>query len=517
MIRKIYTLLILGICLGFMACSDDNEELNSAASEPVIKFPMEQLDVDLNLVDNLPVVAVIKSELGLKSVNMQIKTNTETIDYKTVTEFFNEKSYSLSEELAYDATYEAFIVNAVDKLNRTVTATLPISVTDVVERPVIVFDPAEIIYDEMAENPVMPRTTFKVTSEAGLKKVEMFLVSADGQNPMGTAALNGEPEYSYDELIQYKEGDKGFKVKAEDNYGYTTIATLPVTYKTVPVPVLELKNTEPINADSGVDTEIPMHITSVRGIREIIIYNIEDGKEVEALKLTQNNEKELDIAPKIKLTNNTSAVKVVVSDGREGKEVSATVKAYVDMEVAIVQIASQFLANSGTDKYPGALGLLSLKDMKTYSIDYALASEENAANVDFKFYCFGGSATPRLYSMNNTEKDGEYSGSTGKLTSIKVKNATGFMLIDFAFDYDNATYKSIKEHPSLKPSVVSSTKLTPFEVGDVIAFRTGNSSTSGGGRVGVMKVISMTAPKEIDSSNATKRVMTLEIKFPKKK
>ena len=239
MIRKIYTLLILGICLGFMACSDDNEELNSATSEPVIKFPMEQLDVDLNLVDNLPVVAVIKSELGLKSVNMQIKTNTETIDYKTVTEFFNEKSYSLSEELAYDATYEAFIVNAVDKLDRMVTATLPISVTDVMERPVITFDPAEIIYDEMAENPVMPKTTFKVTSEAGLKKVEMFLVSADGQSPMGTAALNGETEYSYDELIQYKEGDKGFKVKAEDNYGYTTIATLPVRIPSLSMLILE--------------------------------------------------------------------------------------------------------------------------------------------------------------------------------------------------------------------------------------------------------------------------------------
>ena len=517
MIRKIYTLLILGICLGFMACSDDNEELNSAASEPVIKFPMEQLDVDLNLVDNLPVVAVIKSELGLKSVNMQIKTNTETIDYKTVTEFFNEKSYSLSEELAYDATYEAFIVNAVDKLNRTVTATLPISVTDVVERPVIVFDPAEIIYDEMAENPVMPRTTFKVTSEAGLKKVEMFLVSADGQKPSGTATLSGENEYEFDEMIQYKEGDKGFKVKAEDAYGYTTIATLPVTYKTVPVPVLELKNTEPINADSGVDTEIPMHVTSVRGVKEIVIYRIEDGQDVEALRLKQNGEKELDIAPEIKLTNNTSAVKVVVSDGREGKEVSATVKAYVDMVVATVQIASQAIANSGTDKYPGALGLLSLQDMKTYSIDYAIASAENASNVDFKFYCYGGAAEPRLYGMTNTEKDKEFqAGSTGKLTDIKVKNATAFAILDAGnFNYDDATYKYIKDN--ILASTVSSTKLTGFDAGSIIAFRTGNTSVSGGGRVGIMKVISISAPKEIDSSNATKRVMTLEIKFPKKK
>ena len=44
MIRKIYTLLILGLCLGFAACSDDNDGLDPNAAAPVIKFPMEQLD-----------------------------------------------------------------------------------------------------------------------------------------------------------------------------------------------------------------------------------------------------------------------------------------------------------------------------------------------------------------------------------------------------------------------------------------------------------------------------------------
>lgn len=47
MIRKIYTLLILGLCLGFAACGDDNDGLDPNAAAPVINFPMEQLDVDL--------------------------------------------------------------------------------------------------------------------------------------------------------------------------------------------------------------------------------------------------------------------------------------------------------------------------------------------------------------------------------------------------------------------------------------------------------------------------------------
>ena len=33
MIRKIYTLLILGLCLGFAACSDDNDGLDPNAAD----------------------------------------------------------------------------------------------------------------------------------------------------------------------------------------------------------------------------------------------------------------------------------------------------------------------------------------------------------------------------------------------------------------------------------------------------------------------------------------------------
>lgn len=48
---------------------------------------MEQLDVDLNKVDNLPVVAVIKSQAGLQSVTMKLQTVEGVTEYKTVTEF----------------------------------------------------------------------------------------------------------------------------------------------------------------------------------------------------------------------------------------------------------------------------------------------------------------------------------------------------------------------------------------------------------------------------------------------
>lgn len=91
--------------------------------------------------------------------------------------------------MEYNANYEAFIIEATDKLNHVTSGTLPIAVTDVMARPVITFDPEEIVYDEMDENPVIPRTTFEVVSEAGLKVVEVYLVSATGQESKGSVEL----------------------------------------------------------------------------------------------------------------------------------------------------------------------------------------------------------------------------------------------------------------------------------------------------------------------------------------
>ena len=505
MIRKIYTLLMLGLCLGFAACSDDNVGLDPNSAAPVIKYPMEQLDVDLNKVDNLPVVAVIKSQAGLQSVTMKLQTVEGVTEYKTVTEFFNPNSYSLSENLEYNANYEAFIIEATDKLNHVTSGTLPIAVTDVMARPVITFDPEEIIYDEMDENPVMPRTTFKIVSEAGLKKVERFLVSVDGQTSKGGDVLNGDKIFEYDELIEYKEGDKGFKVKAEDIYGNITISTLQVSYKTVPVPVLTLGK-ELITTDEGVDTEVPMHIESVRGIREVVIYRIEKGIETEILRKGFSGDKNLDYNPKVQLTEETSQIKIVVSDGREGKDVNGTVKTYVSMEVVDLQVGSQKMANAEP------FALISLKDMKTYSVDEAIVSEESAKNIDIKFYAASNSGviTFRLYSPENVDgKNGEYAGSTGKLTALKKMNMTRFAKLS-NFDYEQATRSSIEEEFGKATTAARA----DVNVGDIIGFKTGGSSSAGGGRIGVIKIVDISDKMGTD---ATKRIATVEIKFPKQK
>lgn len=511
MIRKLYTLLLIGLCLNLVACSDDTKELDKTTAAPTIQFPMEQLDIDLNKADNLPVVAVIKSGVGLKEIHMKIQKAEGTEEYKTVTEFFNENSYSLSETPNYAADYQAFIIDAVDQLDRVTTATLPFSITDIMGQPEIVFDPAEIVYDEMEENPVMPRTHFTATAEAGLKQIEMYLSTSEGQTQYGQTVTSFEKpnEYTFNELVQYQENARGFKVKVEDQYGNVKIATLKVSYRTAPAPELTV-NTDPIFADESETKAIHAKVSSVRGLRTLIVYRMEDGKEVEALKQSMNGENNWEGDLNIPLTDATSSIRIVADDGK--KQTEAIIVTYVNMVYQEVQIASQKAGKSSFDKYPDVYSCLSLKDMKTYSVDYILASKENATNVDFKFYCYGGQAVPRLYSMDNTGKDGEFG-----LKGIPAKNMTRFVKIN-NFDFDNATAASIAK--ALEDGTIVSSQMSaevnPCESGDIIAFKTGGSSSSGGNRYGVMKVTNITAPKDVDPKDVTKRVMTIAIKFPKK-
>ena len=114
--------------------------------------------------------------------------------------------------------------------------------------------------------------------------------------------------------------------------------------------------------------------------------------------------------------------------------------------------------------------ILSFKDLKTYSVDYALTSADNAKNVDLKFYCMGKGSNvasePRLYSINAAKSD-EYKGSNGAgLNTAAVKNRT--MLAKLSdFDYDNATVTSIASE--ISASLIVKEDLIPITEGDIIA------------------------------------------------
>ena len=117
--KRLFTILAgIFAVMSFAACNDD-EGIDPSAAEPTITYAYDTLEADLNVVDNLPVVAIVKSEAGLKSVSLSINTSDgETVPVTTVTEFFNARSYSLAEEINYESNYTEAVIEAVDLLGR---------------------------------------------------------------------------------------------------------------------------------------------------------------------------------------------------------------------------------------------------------------------------------------------------------------------------------------------------------------------------------------------------------------
>lgn len=93
---------------------------------------------------------------------------------------------------------------------------------------------------------------------------------------------------------------------------------------------------------------------------------------------------------------------------------------------------------------------------------------------------------------------------------MEVQNKTRLLAVP-GFDFDNATAESISN--AISASNITSNKINPFVVGDIIAFKTADTSTAGGGRIGVMKILSDT---QVVSNNPTARIITVSIKLPKK-
>ena len=169
----IYTFIVFFGLSFLQSCEDPTPSIDPNSLLPKITFAFDSLEADLNLVDNLPIVAVVQSEAGLKSVDMIIKTGSEDIHYKTVTEFFNEHSYSLAEKVQYKPEYLQFVVEATDKLDRKTVASLELSIIDIKECPKVIFDPEMIVYDDLEGGPM--RTQIHSHIEAGLLKLEMYL------------------------------------------------------------------------------------------------------------------------------------------------------------------------------------------------------------------------------------------------------------------------------------------------------------------------------------------------------
>lgn len=492
------------------ACSD-GEGLDPSSAEPVVAYPYDKLVADLNRVDNLPVVAVVRSEAGLRSVSLSILTEQEeSIPVTSVTEFFNPSSYSLSEAVNYKAGYVAALVEVEDLLGRCVSSRLPIEIIDVVEAPTVVFTPEKIEYDESAGGE-MPRTRIEVSTASMLQSVEITRVKTTGQTLYTTVNFSSEdPEtsWTFDELIRYDEFDRGMKVKAIDNYGQVRISTLSVTYKTVPPPVATFASAL-ILADRNEEKAVEMSIESQAGLAKVELYRVEGKTETLVSTTEYSGEKTLAFAGTMTFTDATSGVKAVVTD-RVGRSTAVSTKACVNLFfVEDILVGSGVLADGAQN----ANRLLSLGDQRTYSVQACFDDPSLQAHADVKvYYMNGNAASVRIYSMENADgKNGEYKNEAGdkNIGAFSPLNATRFKQVDL--DFDAATAADIA---AIDAATIQSSYLKGKEelIGVTIAFKTAAGSSAGAGCVGLLKLVSIS---EKVGTNANARVFTFAIKLPK--
>lgn len=519
--KRLFTILAgIFAVLSFAACNDD-DGIDPSSAEPTITYAYDALEADLNKVDNLPVVAVVKSEAGLQSVTLDILTaDNERVPVKTVTEFFNRKSYSLSEKVNWEADYSEAVITAVDLLGRTVTESIPVSIIDVVAPPAIVFTPESWSYDETVGGE-KARTHFVVTSASALKSIEMYRVTTEGQTQYGGTVTGGDTDpwttYTFDEMIQYGETDKGFKVKATDIYDQVRIASMTVSYKTVPPPTVTFADAT-IFADKDEEKAVDIAIESQAGVVKVELFRLEGKTEVSVKTTTYEKLNELNYAEKMVFTNATSGVKVVVTDN-VGRTTTATTLACVNMDyVERVEIGAKGYTE-GAASNPGVYSLFSLKYMKTLPMTEVLDNAETngVADVDFYYYNMSNK-TYRLYCpRSNNQKDGEYEATDKrKLSSLAVKPGTLFQKLP-NFDFDNATAETISDPDKIVPGQITLTAITDMVVGDVIAFKTGDKSSAGGNRIGILKVINIVQFTTESGGAKDTQISTviISVKFPK--
>lgn len=528
--KNTFKILLLGLLAVFFQFCEPDDIIDKNKPAPYVSFAFDTLYVDLNKIDNPPLVAFVKSYVGLANVSLKIKTvNSTYIEYKTYDEFFNDKAFSLSEGITFNATHRSLVVIATDKAGKTTESELPLKITQLKSPPKITFSVDSIVYNELVGGEI-PYTVYDVESDAGLTSVEMFFATADGQVPYDgePAQLTGNPKtYNFSKHIEYTPAHKGFIVKATDVYGQVGIQTLPFKYIEVPAPVIVLQNDTVITDNEG-NYNVVASVTAQGGIAtvEIIKYlNTGAGVYTEVIDTKDLNAAVVNhqVNYNVNLSKATAAV-VVKATNRIGKETSARITTVVGMRFAPAVKIGGHRYNLGLAGVPDVYPLLSLKDMKTYSMDYYTASKANTGNIDIKMYVNYSTAEPWPISIvgngngvtthDNMFKDSKNIIMSDVPADQKIDNDTRFRVLT-NFDFDNATSTSIN---AIDPTTITELKARVTELNTVIAFKTAANSTSGGGRVGLMKEIRripVTPPPGYGAYVPQYTVSVYAIKFPK--
>ncbi len=506
------------IAVASLALSSCNKEPDySKTSEPRISLMMEELRPDLNRVDNTPVVCVVFSEAGLKSVNVYITENETEILLNSITEFKDVHQYSVKESPLWNEGINSVRIVATDVANRSVEATMGVVVTPVLPAPAISFGTEIIVIDERKEDPTSVETTFDVVSSNTLVSVSAKLFRAEGaQDVVLTPSFKpGSASYSFSQTIDYANGDRAFQVTATDNNGKMKIETLPINYIPAPAPEFKCKGTttlDPITVRSSETRTYTFNVTSETGLSAVEVFKVMkdiQGNDKDELLDVKYYEASTDFDVEYAYTfegfdNASHAIKFVATD-RLNHSSAVRIPATVDLRLGeSIIIGSQYNSKNPLilEGYPGeAYCFFSVRDFKTYSLFY-FWEPSNRRNIDLFYFAWNyGSASDngvRIMranedrSGNDAERYLAYTDpedpsknipelvSTGDWAQNRNATLIKKLTDTYKFNFDNATVADLTS-----PQILSylnqgktSADWVGLKAGDCLVFKTGTLSTA---------------------------------------
>ena len=511
--KKIFILLTV-LTLSIVSCKRQDPDYPSMA-EPSIELMYDVVTPDMNRVDNTPIVCVVFSEAGLKSVALyKTESGIETL-VKEITSFRDEHQYSLKETLSWNVNITSVRILAKDKGDRVVEKILPVSVTPVLPAPVITFAQDVIEIDERKEDPNEVLTEFVVTSSNTLQSVKVSIFTAEGvtEVPLSPAFHIGEPTYAFSQIIAYFEGYRGVQVSATDANGKMKIETLPVDYIPAPAPIVVPTGgtvVEPLVVRSTDSRTFTFHVDAETGLSYIEVVKLTkdiQGNDVRNRIAITYYDASQDFSTDYSYTfesfdQDGHAIEFVAVD-RLNHSDAVRFPTLVDLRYGEnIVIAAQRNTKDPLvlGEYPGreSYCFFSVRDFKTYSL-FDFWQTENRRNIDFFYFAWNNSGAndngTRLMKASEdragqdpswfTYTDPEGVNSIPTLSASNAgwngRNATYIKRLTdaFAFDFDNVTVADLASAAVQTYVIQGKTNADwiNYKAGDCFLFKTGPLST----------------------------------------
>ncbi len=508
-------IVILSAILALAACVGKQDTDYASLPAPSIELMYQTLSPDLNRVDNTPVVCVVFSEAGLKTVELYMTESGAEKRIAQITDFKDAHQYSLKETPSWTVDVTEVRIVAIDKADRKVQAVLPVEVTPVLPAPVITFEKEIIKIDERNEDPSTVTTRFTITSSNTLESVKASLFTADGvvDVPLNPTFHAGESSYSFEQDIDYFEGYRGLQVSATDANGKMKIETLPVNYIPAPAPTMEPTGTtvvEPISVRATDSKSFSFKVAAETGLSNIEVASVTkdiQGNDVLNRVAIEYYDASSDFEVEYSYTFDSfdpaSHAVVFTATDRLNHKVSARIPTFVNLRFGEnIVIAAQRNTKEPLvlEEFPGVESycFFSVRDFKTYSL-FDFWDTAQRRNIDFFYFAWnnGGSSDngTRLMRANEDRAGQDPSWFTyvnAGVTEIPImagsnsqwsgRNATLIKKLTsaYSFNFDNVTEADLTAsslQTYLNQGKVNADWIN-YKAGDCFVFKTGTLSTA---------------------------------------